>query len=918
MDDDYSDGVGGDDYDDVGAGWDSDGGLPPPAGEAAAASTAPPTAGSPVPVGALAGLADDILDIPLRPASGSAAAPLATTATASATAATVAASAAGGAAARVGTPPSAPGTVPSAAAAAPTVLHDPAVSALAGPPWAPARTLAKPCPSSLALLLGDDPDDSSSNSSDGSGHDRWGGGGDGSSGDGRGNVVPVGVGGVGGVGETGVSGSPLPCLDLRFPSGLPGATAAYLFAFDEPSPDQRAAALANGAPSSVVLPKKAVGPMGKSGLGPAARAGGHGRRGEVDDAAAGIDTMRLGGGGPRPGARPRLGATVPPHEEGGGPQRAAPPLTAAGKGVRQRTRRLNVAALVRDDPSRPSVVVFVGASGGGKSTLVGSLLVGLGVAAPPKGAPGSRRGGGGGGAGGGGGCGGGEQGTQPPSLASKKKKHSARRGGAQGHPVDGPSPSWLLDEEAVERRHGRSVDVGFRTVTAPASGEMLLLLDAPGHPDFGPSLAVAAAQASAAVLVVDGRDGAAEAVLDGVPGSTAEHAALLRALGVTHVVVAVNGLDAVAAPAARYNQVVAAVRPLLARVGFAVVAPAPPAATDRTAVPAVTFVPCSALSGANVVAVTADHDAAFPWHMGPSLVAAIERLPAVRDSVDAAAGSASRHPTRLLVYDCTRSAALGALTVRVRVAAGSVAPGDRLLAAPSNQVLTVKAVEDGVGRRIKGGAVAGHAGLVNLGLSGGVAGLALSSAFVLGDPAAPPVVATRFAATLLLTASAPVLLPGARAVMVLGNAAVAVVIARLLGGPRGDGAADVTTAAAGDGAATPVTAASGGPQRPTPRPRMLVAGQSAAVVIHTTESPVVLETYAALKALGRFTLRVGVRMVGAGVVTSVLPSKRLRSQLAGGAWRPVVDGEAGAAESGGGDGTPVASTTVGASPMATD
>lgn len=914
MDDDYSDGGGQDDYDDVGAGWDSDGGPPLLAGEAGAASTAPPIAGNPLPAGALARLANDILDIPLRPATARDPAPPAISTAASAAAATGAASAAGSAAARVVTPPSTQGTVPSTATAAPTVVRDLVVSASAISPRTPARTLAKASPSSLALLLGDDSDASSSDSSDSSGEDRWGGGGGGSVGDGLRNG---GVGGASSDGWASVGGSPPQCLDLRFPSGLPGATAAYLFAFDEPSPDQRAATLANGAPSSVVLPKKAVGPMGKSGLGPTPRVGGDGGRGAVDDAAVGIDTMRLGGGGPRPGARARRGAAVLPREEVDGGRPAAPPLTAAGKGVRQRTRRLNVAALVRDDASRPSVVVFVGASGGGKSTLVGSLLLGLGVAAPPKGAPGSWRGGGGRGAGGGGGCGGGEQGTQPSPLAKKKKKHSVRRGGSMGHPVDGPSPSWLLDEETMERRHGRSVDVGFRTVTAPDSGEVLSLLDAPGHPDFGPTLAVAVAQASAAVLVVDGRDGAAEAMLDGVPGSTAEHAALLRALGVTHLVVAVNGLDSVAAPAARYNQVVAVVRPLLARVGFVVAAPAPPAITDRAAAAAVTFVPCSALTGANVVAAAANHDAAFQWHVGPSLVAAIERLPTVRDSADATSGSASHHPTRLLVYDCTRSAALGALTVRVRVAAGSVAPGDRLLAAPSNQVLTVKVVEDGVGRRVKGAAVAGHAGLVSLGLSGGVAGLALSSAFVLGDPAAPPVVATRFAATLLLTASAPVLLPGARAVMVLGNAAVAVVIARLLGGPRRDGATDPTAAAAGDRAATLATTAPGVPQRHTPRPRMLVAGQSAAVVIHTTESPVVLETYAALKALGRFTLRVGVRTVGAGVVTRVLPPKQLRSQLAGGIWRPVVDGEVEGAEGGGGNGPLAAGSAVGAVPMAT-
>src|ERR1700742_2450673 len=127
--------------------------------------------------------------------------------------------------------------------------------------------------------------------------------------------------------------------------------------------------------------------------------------------------------------------------------------------------------------------------------------------------------------------------------------------------------SFLLDALQTERDQGITIDtsqIRFRTAARD-----VVLIDAPGHAEFLRNMITGAAQADAAILIVDAAEGVRE--------QTRRHGYLLHLLGIRQVVVAINKMDRVAYSRSRFEEIRAdvaalglkpsAVIPIAARIG---------------------------------------------------------------------------------------------------------------------------------------------------------------------------------------------------------------------------------------------------------------------------------------------------------------------------------------------------------------
>lgn len=149
--------------------------------------------------------------------------------------------------------------------------------------------------------------------------------------------------------------------------------------------------------------------------------------------------------------------------------------------------------------------------------------------------------------------------------------------------------AWVLDEGSEERARGVTMTVAVAHFETPKL--RVVLLDAPGHRDFVPNMISGAAQADAAVLVVDASLGAFEAGLDGEGqsgGQTREHAQLVRSLGVEQLIVAVNKMDAVNYSQKRYDFIKGSLHSFLRQCGFKEAA--------------ISWIPVCAMEGENLIA----------------------------------------------------------------------------------------------------------------------------------------------------------------------------------------------------------------------------------------------------------------------------------------------------------------------------
>lgn len=288
---------------------------------------------------------------------------------------------------------------------------------------------------------------------------------------------------------------------------------------------------------------------------------------------------------------------------------------------------------------KPSIaIVVIGHVDSGKSTLMGHLLAKMGAV--------------------------------DSRTLQRFEKESREIGKAGFH------YAWVLDASEEERKRGVTIDVGYRCFST--ANRDITLLDAPGHKDFVPKMISGAAQADAAVLVIDSTEGGFEAGFGeegaALHGQTKEHAFIARALGIMHLIVAVNKLELSNWSEDRFNAIRYRLSPFLSRVGF----------KEEN----VSYLPLSGLLGVNLMDRNNPQELTS-WYSGPCMVELLDRVqPAFRDVTK---------PLRVSVMDACR-VAFGQTQGNIvsgRIEGGQVRIGDRMLVLPSNVRGTVKTIEKG-------------------------------------------------------------------------------------------------------------------------------------------------------------------------------------------------------------------------------
>ncbi|MFN9029964.1 MAG: sulfate adenylyltransferase subunit 1 [Betaproteobacteria bacterium] len=228
--------------------------------------------------------------------------------------------------------------------------------------------------------------------------------------------------------------------------------------------------------------------------------------------------------------------------------------------------------------------------------------------------------------------------------------------------------SLLTDGLEAEREQGITIDVAYRYFAT--ARRKFIIADTPGHEQYTRNMVTGASTADAAVILIDAtrvleRDSAVNLL-----PQTRRHSALVQLLGLRHVVVAVNKMDLVDAPQARFDAIVAAYRALADQLGLA----------------EFSAIPVSALLGDNIVRRSARMD----WYTGPTLLELLESIELARDSNVAAA------PLRFAVqYVDKGEVRVGAAARRYlgRIGAGSLRVGDAVSILPAGTAAEVAAIE---------------------------------------------------------------------------------------------------------------------------------------------------------------------------------------------------------------------------------
>jgi bifunctional enzyme CysN/CysC len=219
----------------------------------------------------------------------------------------------------------------------------------------------------------------------------------------------------------------------------------------------------------------------------------------------------------------------------------------------------------------------------------------------------------------------------------------SKKVGTQGDELD---LALLVDGLAAEREQGITIDVAYRFFSTDQ--RKFIVADTPGHEQYTRNMVTGASTAELAIILIDARKG--------VLTQTRRHSYIVSLLGIRHVVLAINKMDAVEYSRGAFDAIEAEYREFAKQVGLE----------------NIVCIPVSALKGDNITT----RSQAMPWYSGLTLMEHLESVE-VEDTVRSG-------PFRLPVQWVNRPNS-DFRGFAGRVSAGQVAVGDRIRTLPSGQ-----------------------------------------------------------------------------------------------------------------------------------------------------------------------------------------------------------------------------------------
>ena len=370
--------------------------------------------------------------------------------------------------------------------------------------------------------------------------------------------------------------------------------------------------------------------------------------------------------------------------------------------------------------------------------------------------------------------------------------------------------AWVMDNIKDERARGITIDLAFKKFETPKY--FFTLIDAPGHRDFVKNMITGASEADCAILVLSAKEGETDTAV--APGGQArEHAFLLKTLGVSQIILAINKMDDSKFSEDAYKAAKEKGEKLVKSVGYKI-----------ENVPAI---PISGWTGDNLVKKSEN----MPWYSGKTLLESFDDFKVPEKPTG--------KPLRLPIQDVYSITGVGTVPVG-RVETGTMKPNDKIIVMPSGAVGEIKSIE--THHQEMPSATAGD----NIGFNlRGIEKKDIKRGDVLGTPDNPPCVAKEFRAQIIVINHPTAIAPGYTPVMHCHTAQVA------------------ATISAFESKINPATGAA-----EEENPKFLKVGDSAIVRIRPVR-PTCIETFQEFPEMGRFALRDMGSTIAAGIVKEI-------------------------------------------------